>query len=145
MYPIPERELQGWKTNLISCGNTTLLVQADAQTIAWGMGPLGQLGFGAGRKSSAKADIVRALDGITIRAIGCCATHTFFLAVQSPKTNALPAYLPSADPDEEEESSEEPKPKKGAAKKATTKAATTKKRAAPAPANTKKPTKKSKT
>lgn len=156
MHPTPELGLQGtpsiihcaslltsrkgWKTNRMSCGSATLVAQADQQTVAWGMGPQGQLGFGSGRKSSAKPDIISKLDGIQINAIGCTALHTLFLTQQSVKTDALPTYTYQ----QLEEQHETPNPT-AKPTKATTKSTAQKGKKRPAPPAKPKPTKKPKT
>lgn len=59
-------------------GQTVVCCTENAQSVAWGQGPHGELGFGA-KKSSAKPDFVEALTGCRIQDVACGYGHTCYV------------------------------------------------------------------
>lgn len=57
---------------------TVICCTNSAQTVAWGQGPHGELGFGA-KKSSSKPDFVASLDGQQIMGLAAGYGHTLYL------------------------------------------------------------------
>lgn len=77
-------------TSIGGGGQTVVCSTRNAQTIAWGQGPHGELGLGTQAKSSSKPTFITALDGIQITDLACGYGHTLFVARQQEKDDITP-------------------------------------------------------
>jgi len=105
MYPTAEEELRGWSMRQFACGATHNLAAADDSVIAWGSTALsGELGFGVdGKKSSARPDKVRALEGAVVAQVTCGLANSLLLVERTDAIDALPEWQPvERDVDEDE-------------------------------------------
>lgn len=83
--PFPEQNLSGWRIRNMSFGNESFGICADANkedrrpwvegctsvphVIMWGNAKYGELGFGAGKKSSAQPDVVKTLKNVACKSV----------------------------------------------------------------------------
>jgi alpha-tubulin suppressor-like RCC1 family protein len=69
----------------VASGNQTVVIcTRNAVTVAWGMGPHGELGFGD-KKSSARPDFVSTLDKCRIQDMACGYGTTYYVIKQEDK------------------------------------------------------------
>ena len=69
----------------VAAGNQTVVIATrNAVTVAWGMGPHGELGFGD-KKSSARPDFVSRLDKCRIQDLACGYGATYYVIKQEDK------------------------------------------------------------
>ena len=87
-------------TQAAAGGQTVVCCTANAQTVAWGQGPHGELGLGTDRKSSAKPTFVEGLNGCRVSALACGYGHTLFVVRNDDKEDkAAVKKLPVLDPE----------------------------------------------
>ena len=65
-------------TQFAAGGQTVVISTQNAQTVAWGQGPHGELGLGTA-KSSAKPQFVDSLTGCRIQSLACGYGHTLYV------------------------------------------------------------------
>ena len=103
-------------TQAAAGGQTVVCSTANAQTVAWGQGPHGELGLSAGKKSSAKPTFVDGLNGCRIMSLACGYGHTLFVVRDDDQEDhEAVAKLPVLDVEAvhqalDEEASEAPPP-----------------------------------
>eukprot|EP00802_Teleaulax_amphioxeia_P010646 Tamp_10674.p1 GENE.Tamp_10674~~Tamp_10674.p1 ORF type:complete len:469 (-),score=104.08 Tamp_10674:604-1863(-) len=111
--PWPEQNLSGWRIRSMSFGNESFGISADANkeprrpwtegcesvphVIMWGNAKYGELGFGAGKKSSANPDTVKTLTGVMCKSVSCGMGHTTFLLDKDADTKDMKSYNPPED------------------------------------------------
>ena len=66
-------------------GQTVVCCTQHAQTVAWGQGTYGELGFGQDKKSSSKPSFVPGLEGCTVTSLACGYGTTLFVVRDDPK------------------------------------------------------------
>jgi alpha-tubulin suppressor-like RCC1 family protein len=66
-------------THCAAGGATVICCTVLAQTVAWGQGPHGELGFGTSKKSSSKPDFVDALHGCRVLDLAAGYGHTVYV------------------------------------------------------------------
>jgi alpha-tubulin suppressor-like RCC1 family protein len=71
-------------THAAAGGQTVVCSTANAQTVAWGQGPHGELGLGE-KKSSAKPTFVEALNGCRVADLACGYGHTLYVVRNEDK------------------------------------------------------------
>ena len=136
-HPLMMEDLCGWNVRAIACGASTYAVAADNSTITWGAASNGELGYGAGKKTSANPGKCQALEGLTTQAVAAGVGLTLFLvdpaaggaaeklkamAVHAPAVEVEAAAAPAAagaggGDDDEEGGGSGKKGKGGAAKR----------------------------
>mmetsp|Transcript_6849 Transcript_6849/g.11673 ORF Transcript_6849/g.11673 Transcript_6849/m.11673 type:complete len:475 (-) Transcript_6849:559-1983(-) len=107
MAPLACPDLTGWAVRSIACGPQHFAVAADKSAITWGHATNGELGYGPnGKKSSANAAKVLALDEVHTHSVAAGVGFTMFLVdPEAPKVAKLPEWestVPEAEPDEAE-------------------------------------------
>lgn len=87
-------------THAAAGGQTVVCCTANAQTVAWGQGPHGELGLGVQKKSSAKPTFVDGINGCRVAALACGYGHTVFVVRDDDKEDkAAVKKLPVLDPE----------------------------------------------
>jgi len=87
-------------THAAAGGQTVVCCTANAQTVAWGQGPHGELGLGTAKKSSAKPAFVDGLNGCRVAALACGYGHSVFVVRDEDKEDkAAVKKLPVLDPE----------------------------------------------
>jgi alpha-tubulin suppressor-like RCC1 family protein len=66
-------------THAAAGGQTVVCCTANAQVVAWGQGPYGELGYADGKKSSARPTFVDGLNGCRVASLACGYGHTLFV------------------------------------------------------------------
>ena len=110
-------------TQAAAGGQTVVCCTANAQTVAWGQGPHGELGLGAQQKSSAKPTFIAGLDSCRIASVACGYGHSLFVVRDDDKedktaVNKLPELDPTAFQSLADAAPAAPAPKAAKAKKA---------------------------
>jgi alpha-tubulin suppressor-like RCC1 family protein len=115
MVPRYFNDLQGWRIRSVSSGNSHVVVAAERSVVTWGAGSQGELAYGPGSKSSAKAKIVDTLEGLHVIKVASgygaslAILDTFSDHPQAEKarqqcTNgSIPTFVPPSDPKQVEE------------------------------------------
>lgn len=121
-------------TQIGAGGQTVVCATQHGQTVAWGQGMYGELGFGMDKKSSSKPSFVEGLEGCHILSLACGYGTTLFVVRDDETDQKVTAPLPrldasvlealaaeaadmAADDDEEETDQAKPKGRKGKPKK----------------------------
>mmetsp|Transcript_22279 Transcript_22279/g.46302 ORF Transcript_22279/g.46302 Transcript_22279/m.46302 type:complete len:595 (+) Transcript_22279:31-1815(+) len=91
------------------CGNAHVtLATTEGQTVTYGQGPHGELGFGPdGAKSSAQPKFIDSLDDVDVLQVGCGYGHTAFVVKEGKAQKKLDVF----EGDDEEEEEETPSKK----------------------------------
>ena len=88
-------------TQAAAGGQTVVCSTANAQTVAWGQGPHGELGLSDGKKSSAKPTFVDGLNGCRVISLACGYGHTLFVVRDDDQEDHdAVSKLPVLDPEE---------------------------------------------
>jgi len=111
--PWPEQNLMGWNIRSINFGNESFGICADSNkeprrpwlpgcvsvphVIMWGNAKYGELGFGAGKKSSAQPNVLDKLTNVLCKEVSCGYGHTTFLLDKDAEIKDLASYTPSED------------------------------------------------
>lgn len=112
----------GHKISHLGAGNMHVVIStSEGQTVSYGMGGYGELGYGKdGARSSAQPKFIDSLNGIQVLDLACGYGHTAFILRDQGEEKTLLKKLPQFDAAEEgsdDEEVEEPQKKKKKQKK----------------------------
>ena len=78
-------------------GQTVVCCTQHAQTVGWGQGTYGELGFGMDKKSSSKPSFVAGLEGCHVTSVACGYGITLFVVRDGAEDQKVIGELPRLD------------------------------------------------